>query len=73
MGGDMDAVRKACDRARREGGPVRSCGETVRGVMGRACAILENECTDLAELLVRPLMALGQSLDIGLPQKRPDI
>eukprot|EP00969_Alexandrium_andersonii_P060210 2651793-Alexandrium_andersonii.AAC.1 len=41
--------------------------------MGRACAIIENECTDLAELLVRPLMLLSQSLDVGLPQGRPDI
>eukprot|EP00969_Alexandrium_andersonii_P293055 12952029-Alexandrium_andersonii.AAC.1 len=40
MGGDMDATQKARGRARHEGDPVRSCGEPVRGVMGRACAIL---------------------------------
>eukprot|EP00969_Alexandrium_andersonii_P259170 11459920-Alexandrium_andersonii.AAC.1 len=41
--------------------------------MGRACAIIENECVDLAELLVRLLVLLSQSLEVGLPQNRQDI
>eukprot|EP00969_Alexandrium_andersonii_P277641 12272407-Alexandrium_andersonii.AAC.1 len=73
FGGDRQAMAQACERARHEGDPSKSCGETVRGVMGRACLIVERESTDLAELLIRPLLAHSQALEIGLPQNRPDL
>eukprot|EP00969_Alexandrium_andersonii_P078437 3458747-Alexandrium_andersonii.AAC.1 len=73
MGGDVGSMREACARARHEGNLQEPLGETVRGVMGRACSIIESECVNLAELLIRPLVLLSQSLEVGLPQARQDI
>eukprot|EP00969_Alexandrium_andersonii_P097674 4312480-Alexandrium_andersonii.AAC.1 len=66
-------MAQACERARHEGDLSQSCGETVRGVMGRASLIIEQESDDLAELLIRPLLAHSQALEVGLPKGRPDI
>eukprot|EP00969_Alexandrium_andersonii_P296003 13082324-Alexandrium_andersonii.AAC.1 len=66
-------MAQACERARHEGDMSKSCGETVRGVMGRASLIIEKESTDLVELLIRPLLAHSQALEVGLPQNRPDL
>eukprot|EP00969_Alexandrium_andersonii_P088288 3893875-Alexandrium_andersonii.AAC.1 len=41
--------------------------------MGRACAIIEQESPDLVELLIRPLIAISQSLEVGLLKNRPDL
>eukprot|EP00969_Alexandrium_andersonii_P196415 8677532-Alexandrium_andersonii.AAC.1 len=41
--------------------------------MGRASLIIEQESDDLAELLIRPLLAHSQALEVGLPKNRPDI
>eukprot|EP00969_Alexandrium_andersonii_P124420 5498418-Alexandrium_andersonii.AAC.1 len=64
---DADAMRAACERARHEGDAERSLGETVHGVLGRACAILEGESPQLAELMLRPMMVLSTAQTIGVP------
>eukprot|EP00969_Alexandrium_andersonii_P151030 6677816-Alexandrium_andersonii.AAC.1 len=50
FGRDVEGMRQACERARREGGFDRSYGEAAHGVAGRACIILEGVSPALAEL-----------------------
>eukprot|EP00969_Alexandrium_andersonii_P311396 13759977-Alexandrium_andersonii.AAC.1 len=61
-------MRDACERARHEGNVEVSYGETVHGVLGRACALIEGEGALLAELMLRPMMILSMAQTVGIPR-----